>query len=156
MDHPGNGNIFCSDLVFDIFHRTALRSPDAVAGADPVKKEARASKLLKDWLSPAQLSAYEANRYFDVVGCDSGTAYRIHNGIEGNIEQLDALGRPLCRWCFMPQGKLAAGDIMLAQKIALETCETSAIGVANRFAASPQVIGNTQSPLLNECPPGVG
>jgi hypothetical protein len=35
------------------------------------------------------------------------------------------------RWCFLPEGKLAAGDIMLAQKIAPETFECQALTVAN-------------------------
>jgi hypothetical protein len=103
-----------------------------------LKSEIRALKLLKDWLSPAQLSAYEQFKYFDVVGCDSGTAYRIHHGTQANIEQLDALGQPVCRWCFVPKGSLAAGDVMLAQKIALETYESGALGVANRLT----VMGN--------------
>jgi hypothetical protein len=33
----------------------------------------------------------------------------------------------------VPSRRLAAGDVMLAQKIALETCENSALAVANRF-----------------------
>jgi len=33
----------------------------------------------------------------------------------------------------MPEGGLVAGDVMLAQKIALETCETSTLALANRF-----------------------
>jgi hypothetical protein len=97
------------------------------------ESEARALKLLKDWLSPAQLYAYEGRRYFDVIGSDSGTAYRIHHGTQANIEQLDAHGQPVCRWCFVPEGGLVAGDVMLAQKIALETYESGALGVANRL-----------------------
>jgi hypothetical protein len=30
-------------------------------------------------------------------------------------------GDKVCAWCFVPEGNLAAGDCMLAQKIALET-----------------------------------
>jgi hypothetical protein len=37
-------------------------------------------------------------------------------------------------WCFVPEGGLVAGDVMLAQKIALETNERAALAVANRFA----------------------
>ena len=48
--------------------------------------EARGLKLLNEWLSPAQLDAYRAHRYFEVVGCDSGTIYRIHHGFQGNVE----------------------------------------------------------------------
>jgi hypothetical protein len=109
------------------------------------ESEIRAVKLLKDWLSPAQLSAYEQFRYFDVVGCDSGTAYRIHHGAQANIEQLDALGHPVCNWCLVPEGGLAAGDVMLAQKIALETYESGALGVANRLT----VMGNPRSTIAS-------
>jgi hypothetical protein len=112
------------------------------------ESEARALKLLKGWLSPAQLSAYEDRRYFEVVGCDSGTVYRIHHGTQANIDQLDALGQPVCRWCFVPRGGLVAGDVMLAQKIALETYESSALGVANRFT----VMGNPRPTIRSNQP----
>ena len=36
------------------------------------------------------------------------------------------------QWCFGPQGNLAVGDVMLAQKIALETIEVEALAKANR------------------------
>jgi hypothetical protein len=38
-------------------------------------------------------------------------------------------------WCFVPEGSLVAGDVMLAQKIALETSEYAALAVARRFLA---------------------
>jgi hypothetical protein len=33
----------------------------------------------------------------------------------------------------MPQGRLVAGDVMLAQKVALELFENEALRIANRF-----------------------
>jgi hypothetical protein len=64
------------------------------------ESEARGLALLKEWLSPAQLNAYETRRYFEVIGCDTGAIYRIHHGFQGNIEQLDSSsGQPVCRWC---------------------------------------------------------
>jgi hypothetical protein len=36
-------------------------------------------------------------------------------------------------WCFVPGEHLVAGDVMLAQKIALETDERGALEKANRF-----------------------
>jgi hypothetical protein len=96
--------------------------------------EARGLKLLKEWLSPAQLNAYLVHRYFEVVGCDSGTVYRIHHGFQGNVEQLDEYGdQAVCRWCFGPEDLVVAGDTMLAQKIALETYESAALRTANRL-----------------------
>jgi len=94
--------------------------------------EARALTLLKEWLSPKQLACYERFRYFDVIGSDTGTRYRIHHGTQTNIEELGGLGQQVCKWCFVPDGDLVAGDVMLAQKIALETNERGAISVAHR------------------------
>jgi hypothetical protein len=53
-------------------------------------------------------------------------------GMMMNIDQLDSAGNRVCQWCFAPEGELAAGDCMLAQKIALETFETKVLAIANR------------------------
>jgi hypothetical protein len=96
--------------------------------------EARSLRLLKEWLSEAQLRCYEEHGYFEVVGCDSRSVYRIHRARQMNVTQLDRSGKPICGWCFLPDGNLAAGDVMLAQKVALETDERGALAVANRFS----------------------
>jgi hypothetical protein len=96
-------------------------------------REARALRLLKDWLTPAQRTDFEALGYFEVVGCDTGKRYRIYRGRMTNVYEIDELGRLSEGWCFIPFGFLAAGDVMLAQKIALETSESAALAVANRF-----------------------
>jgi hypothetical protein len=85
------------------------------------EREARGLELLKEWLSPEQLAQYNAKKYFDVTGCDSGRRYRISHGTSMNIHELDGAGSPRVGWCFAPKGYLVAGDVMLAQKIALET-----------------------------------
>jgi hypothetical protein len=96
----------------------------------------RAETLLKEWLSPEQRGCYERFRYFDVVGSDTGTRYRIHHGTQTNIEELSHTGHHVCKWCFVPEGDLVAGDVMLAQKIALETNERGALSVAHHSFAS--------------------
>ena len=96
--------------------------------------EARGLKLLRGWLSPEQLAQYDAKSYFDVTGCDSGKRYRIRPGTSMNIYEIDPAGFPLTGWCFVPNASLVAGDVMLAQKIALETDERGALAVAKRFA----------------------
>ena len=98
------------------------------------ERDVRGLTLLKNWLRPTQLQSYEKFGYFDVIGSDSGTIYRIHHGQQANVEQLDHVGQPVCAWCFVPVGDLVAGDVMLAQKIALETNEREAIGVAVKYA----------------------
>jgi len=98
--------------------------------------EARALTLLKGWLSPKQRASYERFRYFDVIGSDTGTRYRIHHGTQTNIEELSNTGHHVCKWCFVPDGDLVAGDVMLAQKVALETNERGALTVAHRSFVS--------------------
>ncbi len=97
------------------------------------ERSARGLTLLKDWLSPEQLGCYEKYGYFEVTGSDSGTVYRIRQGKQANVEQLDGTGQAICAWCFVPKGDLVVGDVMLAQKIALETDERAAIAVAIRY-----------------------
>jgi hypothetical protein len=100
------------------------------------QEEIRGINLLKRWLSPEQLAQYESHRYFDVIGRQSGKRYRIRYGTGMNIREMDPRGRAAVGWCFVPHGTLVAGDVMLAQKIALETDERSALAVARKFAAA--------------------
>ena len=95
--------------------------------------EARGLNLLREWLSPEQLAQFDAKGYFDVIGCHSRKKYRIRCGLSANIDELDVAGVPRIGWCFVPEIYLVAGDVMLAQKIALETNERDALAVANRF-----------------------
>jgi hypothetical protein len=96
-------------------------------------RETRGIRLLREWLSPGQRAQFDANRYFDVIGCDSGKLYRIQYGSTTNVHEIDGDGHSTDGWCFVPTGYLVAGDVMLAQKIALETNEFRALAVANRF-----------------------
>ena len=97
-------------------------------------REKRAMTLLRSWLTPEQDRQWAARREFDVIGCDTGTRYRITYGAMMNIHQLDQGGCAVAQWCFSPVGGLAPGDVLLAQKIALETMETKALAIANRQA----------------------
>jgi len=94
--------------------------------------EARGLRLLRDWLSPCQREQFDAQGHFDVIGCDSGKKYRIHYGTAMNVHEIDEAGRVSLALCFVPKGSLVTGDVMLAQKIALETFERRALAVANR------------------------
>jgi hypothetical protein len=99
------------------------------------EREARGLNLLREWLSPEQLAQFNVDGHFDVIGCHSGKRYRILHGASMNVHEIDTAGRPLVCWCFVPNGGyLVPGDVMLAQKIALETDELAALAVANKFA----------------------
>ena len=95
--------------------------------------EARGMWLLREWLSKEQRRQLDAEGYFDVVGGESGKRYRVRYGTGANIDELNRHGRPEVGLCFIPDGHLVAGDVMLAQKIALETSEYRALALANRF-----------------------
>lgn len=95
--------------------------------------EGRSLQLLRRWLSPAQRTQYAHTGYFEVVGGETGNRYRIYTGASTNVCEIDNNGRPKVGLCFLPRGDLPIGDVMLAQKIALESCERSALAVARKF-----------------------
>jgi hypothetical protein len=99
------------------------------------RKHARGTfaAALRRWLSPTQREQSTRGGYFEVFGSDSGKRYRIHAGASVNVCEIDERGRLQEGLCFMPIGALPIGDVMLAQKIALETCEDKARAVARRF-----------------------
>jgi hypothetical protein len=94
--------------------------------------EARGLRLLSENLSPAQREQQERCGYFDVIGGDTGRRYRIKNGFQLGL--LDKKGRTRAVLCFMPEGELPAGDVMLAQKLALELFESDTLKIANKFS----------------------
>jgi hypothetical protein len=106
--------------------------------------EARSRRLLRDWLSPEQRAQFDANNYFEVTGSHTGRRYRVQYGTLSNVVELDVTGKPAIGWCFVPDRALAAGDVMLAQKIALETDEAAVLALAHRFSprlpSLPQVV----------------
>jgi hypothetical protein len=102
----------------------------------PDVREARGLKLLREWLSQEQLAQYDASGFFDVTGCNSGNRYRVHRGAAMNIVEIDDVGGIRTGWCFIPKACLVAGDVMLAQKIALETDERGALAIAKKFTPS--------------------
>jgi hypothetical protein len=111
-----------------------IRSSAHLQGAD----------LLMENLSPDQRRQYSTRGYFDVVGGNTGNRYRICRGYQMNVEEIDVAGRPIRLLCFMPRGRLVTGDVMLAQKLALELFEEDALRIANavpaefgRLGASP-------------------
>lgn len=100
-------------------------------GRPPWGPGGRGYQLLIDNLSRAQRDQYLTYRYFDVVGGDTGKRYRIRHGYQMNVEELDQKGRRRRLLCFLPAARLPVGDVMLAQKIALELFELDALQVAH-------------------------
>jgi hypothetical protein len=117
---------FCRRLMQTIWERCRRLMTE-----DP--REARGRALLKEWLSAEQRRQFEATNSFEALGSHTGKRYRILYGTATNILELDEASRPVAGWCFIPRGYLVAGDVMLAQKIALETDEPAALAIARRF-----------------------
>jgi hypothetical protein len=68
-------------------------------------REERGVNLLREWLSPEQRARFNAKRYFDVIGCDSGKRYRIHYGETTNVHEIGDDDLPSVGWCFMKQSR---------------------------------------------------
>jgi hypothetical protein len=85
--------------------------------------EAKGRALLRQLLTPAQRRQFEEQGYFDVVGCVTRRRYRVQYGFVANVQEFDFEGQSGRILCFAPEGYLVPGDVMLAQKIALETDE---------------------------------
>lgn len=98
-----------------------------------LEADRRATALLKGWLSPSQSTEFERKGSFEVRGCASGRRYRICHGRQGNVLELDDGGNRVAALCFLPEGRLATADVMLSQKIMLETDELNVLRIANRL-----------------------
>jgi hypothetical protein len=120
------------DLGVQPGHST--RAMHGISTTAPPEAQERSLQLLTANLTAAQREQYRIGQYFDVTGGTSGKRYRVRHRV--NIEQLDESGRRVCGWCFLPKVRLAAGDIMLAQKVALELYELEALQVAHKIAAT--------------------
>jgi hypothetical protein len=94
-------------------------------GADGVARQ-----LLREVLSPEQRAQYDSKGFFDVTGGQTGTRYRIRTGSQMNVEELDPSGSRKRGLCFIPEGRMPMGDILLAQKLALELMEEETLKVA--------------------------
>lgn len=94
------------------------------------RANSRSYDLLLQWLNPAQKRQWKSKKMFSVRG-RSGRFYVISRPAPFNIMILDSNKTYLGRMCIEPEGGLAGGDVLLAQKIMLETNEVGAYKIAN-------------------------
>jgi hypothetical protein len=115
-------------------------------GPEPTFDEGRSAaeiawRLLAEHLSPEQRCEMDLKRGFTVMGGKTGVRYMIAQGRISNVHVLNKQGHVIAKLCFGPAAlqdgyfreELPDGDIMLAQKIALEDAELEpqALRVAN-------------------------
>ena len=121
-------------VVRDIIELGALSSGVPGRYCSPMTPEQRGIALLLANLTPLQRRQYLRDRHFDVIGGVSGTHYRLWHCFQQNVEELDQDGRRRWVWCFHPRDTLVVGDVLLAQKTALELFEPEAIRIAHCYA----------------------
>lgn len=95
-----------------------------------------ALQLLKEVLTRTQLEAFEKNKCIP-VDAPSGTKYVIERGVAGNVYSIKD-GKRMERLCIHPaDSEIPIEDVMLAQKLLLETDEEEFRRIANvtRLAA---------------------
>jgi hypothetical protein len=100
--------------------------------------DAAGLRILVQNLSAAQRNQHKQFDYFDVVGGETGARYRIHYGDHMNIEQFDASDQRKYVLC-LSKARLPVGQVMLAQKIALELFETETLRIANSLGVPPSL-----------------
>lgn len=96
----------------------------------------KAEELLAEHLAPEQREQYRTNKSFEVVlkarfGLGS-KRYRINHGWSGNVALLDKDGREVERYCIHHRELIPVPDLLLAQKLMLETDEEQFLKIANR------------------------
>jgi hypothetical protein len=127
----------------------ALRSLYASYGVESTA-EGKARTLLRAWLSLAQRNQFDTHGWFEVVGGTTGKLYRVTYGTCANVFEVANDGILVTGLCFVPAGRLAEGDVMLAQKIALETAESRALSVAQAFPPRlPRASADARATFLN-------
>lgn len=108
------------------------------AAAERVRAKERALRLLREQLTDEQKAELAEKRYFSLSTIDSKSGehrhYRIHQGSAGNVEQVDANGKKLKRFCIHPTIACPEEDTMLTQMLWLRTQEEEFLRVANHRA----------------------
>jgi hypothetical protein len=102
-----------------------------IAPLSTIHRAGRPEKKIVAFLG-GKRATLESYGYFEVRGSHTGKRYRIRRGPNMNIDEVSKEGDLGPVWCFGPVGHLPLGDVMLAQKLALETDEQATLAVANR------------------------
>jgi hypothetical protein len=86
--------------------------------------------LLKSNPTAEQANELHRTRAFQVIGGATGRRYRIRHAFAFNIDLLSEQSQHVVPFCFRPRDNFAVGEIMLAQKNALEVFELEALKIA--------------------------
>jgi hypothetical protein len=93
----------------------------------------RAKALLIDNLDNEQRAQFTKDRHFIVHSRDRQRRYRVEQGFAGNVKLLRQDGKAIASFCIHPDDRrIPAEDVMLSQKLLLETAEEEFLRIANR------------------------
>jgi hypothetical protein len=130
--------------------RTARRRAAPIVRIWPDDPARRSLMLLYFNQTRAQRAQCLAQRCFEVVGGDTGKRYQLSPDLGPSVLELDRSGHPVVKLGFYPSGPLPAGDIMLAQKIALELFELDVLRIACRSRVAGTYTGLPYDPMEME------
>lgn len=102
------------------------------------KANERSLALLSEFMTASQRDQYREAPEFIAVS-KSGRRYKIRPGQQ--VLEIDAVGDAIFSYCIAPNAALPHGDVMLAQKLMLETNEDKFHQIANRFRVTTCVPG---------------
>lgn len=94
--------------------------------------EVKADALLAEFCDAMQRDQIEKKAEF-IVLTESGKRYRVKRN--QRVAELDSQGNLVAYYCIHPRESVPSGDVMLAQKLMLETEEARFLQIANRYAA---------------------
>lgn len=120
-----------------------IAAPEARTAETANEANQRARTLLLESLSPSQREDYLRQQHFFVTG-SSGARYRIHRGKVSNVEVIGPDGQVHETLCGVPAVEMPIEDILLAQKLSLETDDRAFRRVAHRY--SPYGLGRQVLP----------
>ncbi len=128
-------------------HRMLARAWELEREMAPLRASAgeRSEVLLRRHLTATQDKSLTDNGYFEIDGGQTGHVYRIHANVDKNIGRNVELlinGQPIACYNAKPHRagrELPWGDVVLSQKLALETDESAFLKVA---CVAPMVDGH--------------
>jgi len=102
--------------------------------------EKKAEVLLLSYLNPADKKIFRRHRHIDVWS-QSGRRFRIKEGRQHNIYELDDRGKALREYCIHVKDDVPNCDNVLAQKFMLECREADFLRIANSRAVPAALAG---------------
>jgi len=119
--HGGEPGGVAAEVTWLAAATAFLRPPPNENHLPDQAAEAKARRLLERALTPEQRRDLSDSRCFYVKG--ERFNYRIRQALSGNVDALDPSGRVVSRYCAQPLGRVPVCDVMLAQKLWIETDE---------------------------------